>query len=180
MRWTSSAAPRIAPLNGGVPGSPGSRGRPRPGLHVERAEGTVSLFGLRPRKIAKVGVGSTPAGAFNSRRGTLLAANVGIRRCQAPSTLRGRCRRHAAARRDCRPGPHALGDLRSARSLLRQHRGAAQVIVVAGDADRIAETYEVHRRAAPKARARRRRRALFACDAGHLVALDAARRRVLG
>ena len=115
-----------------------------------RGEDTVGLFRPGPgRQSRQVGVGRLPNGlAFDPRRGTLLAANVGDPAVPGSFTpLRGGRRCHAAARRDPRPGPHALGALRPRGS----HRffvniaAPAQIIVVAAAADptRIAGTYEI-------------------------------------
>jgi DNA-binding beta-propeller fold protein YncE len=135
--------------------------------------------------MTKVGVGVRPNGlAFDSRRGTLLAANVGdpalpgsftlsvvdvdAKRLSGEIAVPGRTR-------------WAIYD-RGLDRFFVNIAEPARIIVVAGDApSRIAATYEV-----PAAGPHGLEldvdsgRLLCACDAGQLVALDAATGRVLG
>ena len=128
-----------------------------------RGEDTIGLFPPEAEdKIVKVGVGVHPNGlAFDSRRGTLLAANVGDPAAPGSFTL-------SVVDVDAKRLSHAIavpGRTRWAiydRGLDRFFVNIAEparIVVVAGDdASRIADTTRSRRRAA-WARARRRRRA---------------------
>ena len=145
-----------------------------------RAEDTVSLFQPEAEeKIAKVGVGVHPNGlAFDSRRGTLLAANIGDPAVPGSFTLSvidvdaTRLRGAIAV-----PGRTrwAIYD-RGLDRFFVNIADPAQIIVVAGDAaSRIAETYEVPAAGPHGLELDVDSGRLFcACDDGQLVALDAA------
>lgn len=151
-----------------------------------RGEDTVGLF--RPgaeKDMSKVPVGVRPNGlAFDSGRGTLLAANVGDPAVAGSYTLSVV---DVDARR-LRNGIAVPGRTRWAlydRGLDRffvNVAAPAQIVVVAGeDPTRIAETYEVPAAGPHGLELDVESGRLFcACDAGELVALDAATGRPLG
>lgn len=151
-----------------------------------RGEDTVGLF--RPGaedKLAKVRVGVRPNGlAYDWRRGTLLAANVGDPAVPGSFTLSVvdvdamRLRGAIAVPGRTRWAIYDRGLDRFFVNIAEP----AQIVVVAGDApSRIADTYEVPAAGPHGLELDVDSGRLFcACDEGQMVALDAATGRLLG